>query len=381
MLKNTNKEYYDNIKNNLTIEDIYKILDFYKSNPIIKNNIIIAKTICHGGDSHKLYYYNNTKLFKCYTGCGEDFFDIYELIIKITKNSFNQEISLHDSLQQINNIIGSNFKIKNNFIFKKNEENLIEKQKEYLNLINEKKEKFKYSYYDENILNFLDRVIVKEWVNEGISIQTQYKYGIRFYPITGQIVIPHYDISNKLIGIRGRYLTERDCELYGKYKPLYILNQWYSHPLSFSLYGINFNHVAISKAKKAIIFESEKSVMIFDSFFGEENNISVACCGSNISKQQIELLLSLGVNEIILALDRQYKELDDEENIKYVKNIIKIAEKIINFCNVSVIYDKNFILSYKDSPIDKGKNTFLQLFNSRIFITDKIIEQYKKEFK
>lgn len=46
------------------------------------SNYIIARTICHGGDSHKLYYYENTKLFKCYSdSCGT--FDIFELVQKV----------------------------------------------------------------------------------------------------------------------------------------------------------------------------------------------------------------------------------------------------------------------------------------------------------
>ena len=31
---------------------------------------LIFRTICHHGDSHKLYYYVETKTFHCYTNCG-----------------------------------------------------------------------------------------------------------------------------------------------------------------------------------------------------------------------------------------------------------------------------------------------------------------------
>ena len=41
--------------------------------------------------SHKLYYYDNTKLFKCYTGgCsadGSDAFDIFELTRKVKRKA------------------------------------------------------------------------------------------------------------------------------------------------------------------------------------------------------------------------------------------------------------------------------------------------------
>ena len=32
------------------------------------------------------------------------------------------------------------------------------------------------------------------------------------------------------------------------------------------------------------------------------------------------------------------------------------------------MFDKENKLGYKDSPIDKGKNTFLKLFDRRIFL-------------
>ena len=73
------KEWSENIKNELTIEQVYDLLMSYGGDPVIKGGLIISRTICHGGYSHKLYYYENTKLFKCYTDCL-DSFDIYELI-------------------------------------------------------------------------------------------------------------------------------------------------------------------------------------------------------------------------------------------------------------------------------------------------------------
>ena len=82
------------IKESLTIEQIFDLLTELHGEPIIKGNMIISKTICHhsvedlGEASHKLYYYDNTHLFRCYTGCG-DSFDIFELIRKV-KNYGNE---------------------------------------------------------------------------------------------------------------------------------------------------------------------------------------------------------------------------------------------------------------------------------------------------
>ena len=64
--------------------------------------------------------------------------------------------------------------------------------------------------------------------------------------------------------------------------------------------------------KKAIVTEGEKSCFLYASYFGEDNDISVACCGSSLINYQVDLLLSLGVSEIIVAFDRQFKEIGDK---------------------------------------------------------------------
>jgi len=50
-----------------------------------------------------------------------------------------------------------------------------------------------------------------------------------------------------------------------------------------NLYNLNNSKKNIELIKKAIIFESEKSCLKYQSYFGIDNDISVACCGSNIS--------------------------------------------------------------------------------------------------
>lgn len=365
------------IKNSLTIEEVKKIVNKLGGDCYFKtNNILICETICHNHideeKSHKLYYYSNTKLFKCYTECA-DTFDIFELLIKVQNlNNPNSEITLIKAVKIIESFLNKKFNF-TQFFLREEADQLISKQEK---LISKNKENYEYNFcaYDKKILDFLDKVVVKEWIEEGISANTQQKYNIHFYAPDGQIIIPHYDINGALIGIRGRYLEDDLCEMYGKYRPAYIHQQLYNHPLSFSLYGLDKTHLNISKYKKAIIFEGEKSVMLYDSYFGSKENISVACCGSSISKQQIDLLLKLGVNEIIIALDRQYKEVNDEENKKYLINIRKLAAKMIDFCNVSVIYDSEYELDYKDSPIDKGKEIFIKLFQKRIFISEDLLK-------
>ena len=83
------------------------------------------------------------------------------------------------------------------------------------------------------------------------------KHNIKYYPTDNSIIIPHYNVDDKLIGIRSRSLAGSDIELFGKYRPAIINGKMYNHPLSFALYGLNWNKQQIKKIRKAIIFEGE----------------------------------------------------------------------------------------------------------------------------
>jgi hypothetical protein len=179
------------------------------------------------------------------------------------------------------------------------------------------------------------------------------------------IVIPHYDIDGNLIGIRERTLIKEN-EVNGKYRPALLNRQLYNHPLSFNLYNLNNSKENIARMKKAFVFESEKACMQYASMFGEENDLSVAICGSSFIQYQAWLLINLGVEEIIVGLDKQYKELNDNEHKKLVRNLKQIHNKYGKFVKISYLFDKEDIIGYKDSPTDRGKDKFLLLFQTRV---------------
>ena len=57
-------------------------------------------------------------------------------------------------------------------------------------------------------------------------------------------------------------------------------------------------------------------------------------------------------------------------NVPFIIDFIaqKIYNKYNNYVNISFIFDKNKITNYKDSPIDRGAETFLKLFNERVVL-------------
>lgn len=110
----------------------------------------------------------------------------------------------------------------------------------------------------------------------------------------------------------------------------------------------------------------EKSSLLYRSYFGIENDITVACCGSSLSSYQMQLLIEDGAEEIIIAFDRQFQEINDKEFQRLKRKLLQIGSKYKSFVNISFIFDKNMITDYKSSPIDEGPEKFLQLFKNRI---------------
>ena len=359
------------IKKRLSVDDVFTLLQDWGGDPVKTGFGILSATICHnppGEGSKKLYYYSNSGLFHCYTGCADPSFDIFELYIKTAQIQRNEEVDLNTAVRKIAHKFGISGKEEIQ------EEDQLDDWRYISNYdrikdINPGNGEITLKEYDDKILSrFNYEVEITPWIKEEISQSALAQAQISYYPGGEQIVIPHYDMNNRLVGIRGRTLSQEEGERYGKYRPLFVNQTMYNHPLGMNLYGLNWNKNAIAAARTAIIFEGEKSVLKYASYFGEDNNISVACCGSTVSAYQIQLLLKLKVNEIIIAFDRQFETLGDEQFIKLKKNLIGIHNKYKNYTNISFIFDKKKITGYKASPIDEGKNKFLELFKERILL-------------
>lgn len=358
----------DEIKNSLTIDQIYQLINDLGGEPLPpKNDIIISRTICHnpaGEGSYKLYYYGNSHLFKCYTDCEESYFDCFQLIQKQKKIASGIEWTLPMSI----NYIASYFGIETqDFDFERvsklEDWDIIDKY-EKLNKPKEKKNVSLY-IYNKAILEHLPIVGIPAWREEGILDEVLIERNIRYDPSNDGIVIPHYDINDNLVGIRERTLV-KEKEIFGKYKPAILNGAMYNHPLGYNLYNINNSKDNIKILKKVIVFESEKATMQFRSYYGADGDISVAVCGSSLIFYQVELLLSLGVREIIIAFDRQYKEIGDEEHKKWIRKLKEIHRRYSPYVLISFVFDKGNLLEYKNSPVDQGKENFSYLFERRI---------------
>jgi len=365
----------DELMELMTTEDVIQILKDLGSDiprqDKNNDNVLQFSTVCHGGDSHKLYYYLDSKFFTCYTSCGS--------------------MSLYDVIMSANNITFPDAfayvcKFKDVTTFKKMKKGLQKKEVDNddldflrLHLYKKEKQLVKLPSYNNYILNMFDNYLPLSWYKEGINDEVAGIFQVKFYMNQFKGIIPHLDINGNLVGIRGRNFVQYQVNSGKKYMPVTIQGLTYRYPIHFNLYGIFQNQENIRKIKKAILFESEKSVMLYGSYFGQENNYALALCGTSLSIHQRDLLISLEIEDITIALDKQYKieTMDDKNNVEahkeyinYIKTLLKFTKMLSPYFNLYVILCWNDDISYKDSPIDCGKETFKKLYAERYLLDE-----------
>lgn len=320
-----------------------------------RGDFVIFPTICHNLESSeasmKLYFYKKNKMFVCYTECGS------MSIFKFLRTYYEERQIEYDWYQDIYEVVCncSSFKQKEGFI-----KPVYRSLKERYSVI---RKEIQLPEYSPNVLDCFIKHYPSEWLNDGISETAMDKFNISYSISQNKIIIPHYDIDGRLVGIRGRALNEWEVENVGKYAPIRIENTWYKHPLSMNLYGLNVNRKNIRAHGLCFLFESEKAVMQMENF--HLPNCSVAVCGSNFNKYQLNILLkACAPHEIILCFDKE--ELPGED--KYFNKLWNICQKYKNYCNFSFVYDREGLLDLKDSPTDKGEETFIKLIGKRVIV-------------
>ena len=363
----------DKLKNELTLEQVFDLVAELGGEPRMGNDgaHFVSKTICHNADgqgSHKLYYYENSHLFRCFTECSPEVFDIFELVKKVHSHK-NAEWTLPHAIHYVANFFGYAIQEENfqNERSKLQDWQILGKYNKISSLSKQEKARVEMKFYAPEILTYLPCPHIEPWEKEGITYSVMRARGIKFNPSTYGIIIPHYDENNNLIGIRERTLIKEE-EQYGKYKPAILNGKMFNHPLGFTLYNLNNSKENIKKMQKAIVFEGEKSALLFASYFGIDSDISVAVCGSSFTSHQFELLMSYGAKEIVIAFDKQFQQLGDDEHKRWCAKLREINKKYSSKCQISFLFDKQELLEYKMSPIDNGPDTFIELFNNRIIL-------------
>lgn len=356
---------YNKILDMITTSDIVQLVSKFgipETSIRYYNNQLIMPTGCHneiiGTAKHKLYYYEDSKKFHCYTCCGS--MNPFEFVVQAYRTR-GIKYSLSNAAIIIERIIQE--RLKDGFAIVTPPSNVKKEiEEDWHKSLTE---------YNPSIMNCFSRnkKYLKVWEKEGISFDAMDKFGIKFDMIRNRMVIPIYDDKGVFVGAKVRNFNQEDIENGRKYMPLIHNNEIYTYDKGKILYGLNFNKKNIKNAKRAIIFESEKSTILYESLYVGNKAVSIG--GSNVSIYQTELLKQYKVETVVLALDNDYSLLPNEngEYDKYfgLYKMLKEANKLdAKGFNVEIVYDwEQSFLENKDAPIDKGREIWNKLYRNR----------------
>ena len=347
------------IKNNLSESDIYSFLQDLGGEPYKQGDSIISRTICHNlphDGSHKLYYNNDKKSWHCFTECSCSY-DIFSLIEQVKGIEFKEAFKY----------------VKEYFGYTDNDSDIDYNDKidiSFFDKFKKKEDKSTLPIVDEKVLNVFHDSYHISWVKDYIKPSTMKKFGIKLDILNQRIIIPTRGSNGDLIGIRARSLNKEMVDKGFKYMPLKHNGVLYNFPMGSVLYGLYENMENIKRIKKIVLFEGEKSALALDSFYNG-SGIGVAVGGSSFSSKQLDLIKNLPIEEVVIALDKEWEEVGSPLEKYYAEKIKRVfRDKLDPYCNVSVIWDTDGKLDEKNSPTDKGFDTWKHLWDNRLYISE-----------
>lgn len=328
-------------------DKIYDILEGIGMHSIVMRERYITCGFPDGDNQNACTIYNNEYFtIRSYTreitndnGMKPDIVDLVRFVLDL-KTSY-------DSLKEILKLSGLSGKISANTSQFKDGTEIFKKAKRK----NAERE-LHGDVFDRSILENYDKtphidLMTKDWITPKFAKM----YDIVFDEESGRIIFPHFkwDNHNEILALVGRTVNPAFKELK---IPKYLTVLGVGYRKENNIYGLSLNMGRIKEVKKVIVFEAEKSVIKAHQC-GYGYSVSVGC--HDISMQQIKILLSLGVEEIILAFDKDVP-------LEHVK---KYYDLLSAYVKVTIIYDIYDVLSEKDSPIDKGMKMFNWFYNNR----------------
>lgn len=334
------------------------------------NDCLIFPTICHNTidncPSHKLYYYEGSKRFYCYTSCKS--MSVFDFIMNVYKTrGFKMEfIRAYNILDEI-----VSKRMKNGFA-------VIQTPKAHdTNKIEENWEE-QLPVYNPHVLECFTQQprFLDPWLSEDIDYDVMMEFGVHFDMVRNRIVFPVIDHIGRLVGIRVRNFNQSDLDAGRKYMPLWHNEELYNCPKMMVVYGYYQNRQVIRKLKEVIVFEAEKSVLKYGSCF--TMNKAVAVGGSAFSQYHGKILKDAGVETIVLAFDNDYSE--EGDRFYGLKKMLREAVKVKEMgFKVELIYDwTGEYLGDKDAPIDLGRPIYSKLYRDRKTL-EEVLEENKEE--
>lgn len=201
---------------------------------------------------------------------------------------------------------------------------------------------------DDYMLRYeINKEKLSVWEAEGISKASLDRFQVAYDPFSDRLVYPVRNISGEIVNVGTRTLDpDWKQKKLRKYSYMFSWNGGMN-----TIYGLAENKEEILRKKEIILFEGAKSVMIADSW-GIRN--TGALLTSHLNQFQVKILAKLGVR-VVFALDKEVV-IRDDPNI----------EKLKRYVTIEYLWDRDGVLEEKDSPVDKGVDTFMKLYERRL---------------
>ena len=191
--------------------------------------------------------------------------------------------------------------------------------------------------YSESILDQYQPCGNSLWLKEGISLEAQRFYDVRFDVVENAIIFPWRDCYGSIMALKSRYNGTPPDGMSKYYYPV-------SGNISYSLFNYSQCYEYLYN-NDVYIFESEKSCMKAWSW-GIKNTLAI---GSNsLSAAQCKLLLQLQPKTIYLMLDSNLDLAETKKNADLIKNNAMLRSVDIKFWD----WRDNLVMADKSSPVD-----------------------------
>lgn len=207
--------------------------------------------------------------------------------------------------------------------------------------------------YLESDLPSKDKLSYK-YIKDGVSAQTQEKFGVRYDDISDCIITPIYDYSGRLVGAKARN-NNPNCD------DAHRFWAFLEYQKTLILFGYTINYKTIIQKKLVIIVESEKAVM---QGYDMGCYLLLAIAGHSISQTQSRYIKALGVDKVIVAFDEGICA----EECEYEARKCIVDSKFYSNRVGYVLDESNILLpkGSKMSPLDQGKKIFKELIKNYV---------------
>lgn len=214
--------------------------------------------------------------------------------------------------------------------------------------------------YPEEILEQYGNTPCTLWLQDGISLSTQRKWGIGFDVLSQRITMPIRTSTGEVMAVKGRLNGEPE-EFEPKY--LYIING----PMSQTLFGYSENYSSLYE-NEILVVESEKSVLKLDSW--GYNNV-VALGSNSLSTTQAKLIMSLNPKCVTFLLDKSLPLENTKRNADLLKTFCTMRQLEIKYWN----WEDNLTLDDKAAPCDDSKEEFEYIIQNEILNIENLTEE------